>query len=262
LHLNGIPKLTMRLFFRQQGQGKPLIILHGLLGSSDNWHTLGKLFGEIFSVYLVDQRNHGRSPHNDEFNYKALTEDLEEFITENKIDKPSIIGHSMGGKTAMNFAVKSPESVDKLIVVDIVPKNYVVRHDRLIEGMKAIPLEEITSRDEADAALAGYEPDPAVRQFLLKNLSRNSVGKFAWKVNLPAVDQHLQEIGESMIYKGEFEGPTMFIHGRKSNYFEPGDEQLIKKIFPKAQFVMLDTGHWVQVEKPQEFAQTVLDFLK
>src|ERR1051325_4558561 len=153
----------MKLFFRQQGQGRPLIILHGLLGSSDNWHSLGKLFGERFSVYLVDQRNHGQSPHSDEINYKLMTEDLEDFIKENKIGKANIIGHSMGGKTAMNFAVKNPGLVDKLIIVDIVPKYYVVRHDRLIEGMKAVPLNEITTRQEAEVILSGYEPDPVVR---------------------------------------------------------------------------------------------------
>ena len=222
----------MKLFFRQQGQGKPLIILHGLLGSSDNWHSLGKLFAETFSVYIIDQRNHGQSPHSNEFNYTVLTEDLEEFIAENKIVKPHIIGHSMGGKTAMNFAVKNPSGVDKLIVVDIVPKKYVVRHDRLIEGMKAIPLEEITTRAEAEVALAGYEPDPIVRQFLLKNLARDSDGKFLWKVNLPAIDEHLQETGEGMVYKGVFQGSTLFINGKKSDYYKDGDDAAIRKIFP------------------------------
>lgn len=252
----------MKLFFRQQGQGKPLIILHGLLGSSDNWHSLGKLFAESFSVYILDQRNHGQSPHSDEFNYKVLTEDLEAFIHENKIEKPHIIGHSMGGKTAMNFAVKNPSSVDKLIVVDIVPKKYVVRHDLLIEGMKAVPLEEITTRVEAEVALAGYEPDPVVRQFLLKNLSRDSEGKFFWKVNLPAIDKHLQETGDGMMYKGTFGGPTLFINGKRSDYYNEGDDVSIKKIFPKADITSLDTGHWVQAEKPQEFSQVVLQFLK
>jgi esterase len=252
----------MKLFFRQQGQGKPLIILHGLLGSSDNWHTLGKLFAETFSVYIVDQRNHGQSPHSDEFNYKLLTEDLEEFVKENKIEKSHIIGHSMGGKTAMNFAVKNPASVDKLIVVDIVPKEYVVRHNRLIDGMKAIPLDKITTRGEAEAALARYEPDPVVRQFLLKNLARDSDGKFIWKVNLSAIDQHLQETGDGMIYQGTFGGPTLFINGKKSDYYQAGDDELIKKIFPNSQITSLDTGHWVQAEKPQEFSQLVLQFLK
>lgn len=252
----------MKLFFRQQGQGKPLIILHGLLGSSDNWHSLGKLFAETYSVYLLDQRNHGQSPHSDEFNYKALTEDLEEFVKEQKIEQADIIGHSMGGKTAMNFAVKNPKAVDKLIVVDIVPKKYVVRHDRLIEGMKSIGLDNITARTEAEVALAGYEPDPAVRQFLLKNLARDANGKFMWKVNLAAIDKHLQETGDGMVYKGTFNGPTLFINGRKSDYYAEGDDQAIRKIFPAAQFVTLDTGHWVQAEKPQEFSQAVLQFLK
>ncbi len=238
-----------------------MIILHGLLGSSDNWHTLGKIFAENFSVYLVDQRNHGLSPHREEFNYEVLTEDLEEFIKDNKIEEPHLIGHSMGGKVAMNFAVKNPKIIDKLMVVDIVPKNYLVRHDRLIEGMKAIPLNEITARSEAEVALARYEPDVAVRQFLLKNLSRNGEGKFSWKVNLTAIDAHLQEIGKGMIYKGTFDNPTLFINGKNSNYFQVGDEALIQKIFPSAQFATLDTGHWVQAEKPQEFAQTVLNFL-
>lgn len=251
----------MKLFFRQQGQGKALIILHGLLGSSDNWHSLGRLFAENFSVYLIDQRNHGQSPHSDEINYQLMTQDLEDFMRENKIDKAHFIGHSMGGKTVMNFAVKNPQKVEKLIVVDIVPKYYVVRHDRLIEGMKAIPLDEITSRSEAEIVLSGYEPEAAVRQFLLKNLTRNDEGKFMWRPNLHAIDEHLDEIGEGMVYPGAFNGESLFINGDKSNYFADGDQGLIKKIFPKAKFVSLHTGHWVQAEKPQEFAQTVQQFL-
>ncbi len=172
---------------------------------------MGKLFAETFSVYIVDQRNHGQSPHSDEFNYKVLTEDLEEFIKENKIENPHIIGHSMGGKTAMNFAVKDPSGVDKLIIVDIVQKNMLYVTTRLIEGMKAIPLDEITSRSEAEVALAGYEPDPVVRQFLLKNLARDNEGKFIWKVNLPAIDQHLQETGEGMIYKRHFQEAPLYL---------------------------------------------------
>jgi len=251
----------MKLFFRQQGQGQALIILHGLLGSSDNWHSLGRLFAETFSVYLVDQRNHGQSPHSDEINYKLMTEDLESFMKENKIEKAHLIGHSMGGKTVMNFAVKNPSMVDKLIVVDIVPKYYVVRHDRLIEGMKAIPLDEITSRSEAEVVLSGYEPDAAVRQFLLKNLTRTDEGKFKWRPNLHAIDEHLDEIGEGMVYEGSFTRESLFVNGDRSRYFEDGDQDLIKKIFPNAKFVTLNTGHWVQAEKPQEFAQTVLQFL-
>jgi pimeloyl-ACP methyl ester carboxylesterase len=190
-----------------------------------------------------------------------MTEDLENFMNVNNIDSANLIGHSMGGKTVMNFAVKNPAKVIKLIVVDIVPKYYVVRHDRLIEGMKAIPLDEITTRSEAEVILSGYEPDPAVRQFLLKNLTRDDENKFQWRPNLHAIDEHLDEIGEGMVYPGSFDGDSLFVNGEKSHYFADGDQTLIKKIFPEAKFTTLNTGHWVQAEKPQEFAQVVLQFL-
>src|SRR5258706_1372362 len=167
----------------------------------------------------------------------------------------------MCGQIAMKFAVKNPMIVYKLIIVDIIQKYYVFRHDRLIEGMKAIPLDEITTRSEAEVVLSGYEPEVAVRQFLLKNLTRNDDGKFTWRPNLHAIDEHLDEIGEGMVYQGSFNGESLFVNGNKSNYFADGDQELIKKIFLKAKFVSLNTGHWVQAEKPQEFAQTVLQFL-
>jgi pimeloyl-ACP methyl ester carboxylesterase len=251
----------MKLFFRQSGQGQPLIILHGLLGSSDNWFTLAKKFSENYSVYLIDQRNHGQSPHSDVFDYKAMTEDLEEFIRDHEIQNPHIIGHSMGGKTAMNFAVKHPDRVNKLIIVDIVPKTYFVKHDSLIEGMEAIPLSSITNRTEAEMILSEYEDDQAVRQFLLKNLSRDSEGKFFWKVNLPVLSKNLQLIGAELQYDGTFDKPSLFIYGKKSDYFKIGDDTLIQSRFTKAKFVTLDTGHWVQAERPLEFAELVLQFL-
>ena len=251
----------MKLFFRQSGQGQPLIILHGLLGSSDNWFTLAKKFSETYSVYLIDQRNHGQSPHSDDFDYKVMTEDLEEFIRDNGIQNPHIIGHSIGGKTAMNFAVKNPDQVSKLVIVDIVPKIYFVKHDSLIDGMEAIPLASITNRTEAEMILSEHEGDQAVRQFLLKNLSRNSDGKFFWKVNLPVLNKNLQLIGADLQYEGTFDKPSLFIYGKKSDYFKTGDDKLIQNRFTKAKFVTLETGHWVQAEKPQEFAEVVLQFL-
>lgn len=252
----------MKLFFRQSGQGRPLIILHGLLGSSDNWFTLAKKFSETFQVFLVDQRNHGQSPHSDDFDYKLMTEDLEEFIYDHKLEKPNIIGHSMGGKTAMNFAVKNPDQVDKLIVVDIVPKPYIVKHDRLIDGMEAIPLASVSSRTEAENILSEYESETAVRQFLLKNLSRDGEGKFFWKVNLAVISKNIQLIGADLQYPGSFSGPSLFIHGSRSDYHKPGDEDLIRSMFKQAEFAVLDTGHWVQAEKPQEFSEVVLNFLQ
>jgi pimeloyl-ACP methyl ester carboxylesterase len=238
-----------------------LIILHGLFGSSDNWFTLAKVFAEKFTVYLVDQRNHGQSPHTDEFNYKLLTEDLAAFIKEHHIEKPHIIGHSMGGKTAMNFAVKYPDVLDKLIVVDIAPKSYPVHHDHILEGLHEIDLNTLTSRTEADKLLSRHVPEPDVRQFLLKNLARNSEGKFEWRVNIHAIDEHIEEIGAGMQFDGQYTGETLFIKGVRSNYYAPGDEENILKIFQAAQFVTLNTGHWVQAEDPKGFAETVLKFL-
>jgi len=252
----------MKLFFRQSGQGRPLIILHGLFGSSDNWFSLAKVFAEHYTVYLVDQRNHGQSPQSDDFDYQLLTEDLAKFIHDHHLDKPDIIGHSMGGKTAMNFAVKYPDQIGKLIVVDIAPKQYPVHHDHILDGLHDIDLNTLTSRTEADTLLSRQVPEPDVRQFLLKNLARNSEGKFEWRVNIHAIDEHIEEIGAGMQYEGQFVGPTLFIKGARSNYYALGDEENILRIFPAAQFVTLNTGHWVQAEDPKAFAETVFGFLK
>jgi esterase len=252
----------MNLFFRKAGEGQPLIILHGLFGSSDNWFSLSKVFAESFTIYTIDQRNHGQSPHSDDFNYRLLAEDLEEFLVQHKIESPIVIGHSMGGKTAMNLAIKNPSSIDKLIVVDIMPKSYPVHHDTILDGLTAIPLATLASRNEADKILSESVPEVDVRQFLLKNLSRNSESKFEWKINLTALGNHIEEIGAGMQYDGEFNKQTLFIKGAKSNYYKLGDEELMVKYFPKAKVETLDTGHWVQAEKPQEFTQTVLNFLK
>ena len=251
----------MKLFYRHSGEGSPLIILHGLFGSSDNWFSLAKVFAQHFSVYLLDQRNHGQSPQSDEFNYQLLAEDLHFFVQEHHLHKPHIIGHSMGGKTAMNFAVKYSDLLSKLIVVDIVPKSYPVHHDHILDGLDAIDINALTSRNEADLILSQHVPEPDVRQFLLKNLYRTSEGKFQWRVNLRAIDNHIEEIGAGMQYSGTFGGPTLFINGVRSNYFKPGDEKLIQSLFPSAQIITLDTGHWVQAEKPKDFAETAISFL-
>ena len=251
----------MKLHFRKSGEGNPLIILHGLFGSSDNWFTLAKTFAQHFSVYLVDQRNHGQSPHSDEMNYGLLAEDLENFVEEHNIARPSIIGHSMGGKAVMNFAVKYPTHIDKMIVVDIVPKDYPVHHDAIIDGMKAVPLETLVSRSEADSLLSAYVPELDVRQFLLKNLMRKPEGGFAWRVNLHALEQNIEALGVGMFYSGKHDGPCLFIRGEKSNYYSTGDEKLIQSIFPHAKFSVMNTGHWVQAENPEEFAQVALKYL-
>lgn len=251
----------MELFYREYGQGEPLIILHGLFGSADNWMTQARMLSERFHVYTVDQRNHGLSPHSPDQDYLAMTEDLNDFFVQRGLKKAIVLGHSMGGKTAMNFSLKYPDKASKLIVVDIMPKAYPVHHDKILDGLKAMPLKELTSRNQADEVLSRYVDEPDVRQFLLKNLSRAQEGGFVWKINLAAIDQNIKEMTATLVVQGEYTGPTLFIIGERSNYYAFGDEHLIVKYFPNYKMVELQTGHWVQAEKPKEFVDTVLSFL-
>ena len=251
----------MKLFFREQGQGQPIIIMHGIFGSSDNWLTQSKILSEKFRVISLDRRNHGQSPHDETFDYQSMANDLLLFIKEHTLENPIVIGHSMGGKVAMNFAVAHPEMLERLIVVDISPRPYNLEHYVIIDGLKSIPIKSITSRNEADEALIPYVPEADVRQFLLKNLQRKPEGGFAWKINLPVIDKNLSKIGLDLQYNGTFEKPTLFIRGGRSKYVRDEDMTHIKEVFPKAQLETLDTGHWVQAEKPKEFVETVLKWL-
>ena len=183
----------MKLNFKKTGTGKPLVILHGLFGSADNWFSIAKELEKDFTLYLVDQRNHGDSPHSEEWNYGVMVEDLKELIDEEGLDRIYLMGHSMGGKTAMNFAVEYPERVDRLIVADIAPRYYEVHHQTILEGLNSIKLDQIKSRKEADDQLAKYIDEVGIRQFLLKSLGRNSEG-FVWKINLPVITENIEEI--------------------------------------------------------------------
>ncbi|MEI9919494.1 MAG: alpha/beta fold hydrolase [Bacteroidota bacterium] len=251
----------MKLFYREAGQGTTLIILHGLFGSSDNWFSLSKVFATKYRVFTIDQRNHGQSPHSDEHDYKLLTEDLEEFIDEHQLDKPIILGHSMGGKVAMNFALKEPDKTGKLIVVDIMPKPYPLHHDHILRGMKSLDLSALQSRGQAEEILASQIPKIDERQFIMKNLARNEQKGFEWKLNLASLDANIGKMGEALQYDGKYTGPTLFIRGAKSGYYKPGDEKEVEKYFPNVEWNVMDTGHWVQAEQPKEFEKVVLDWL-
>lgn len=253
---------AMKLFFREytpaQDSGKqPIVILHGLFGSSDNWLTQAKLFSSDYKVFTVDQRNHGQSPHDDTWDYKSMVSDLNTFFEDHHINDAIVIGHSMGGKTAMNFALAHPDKVSKLIIVDISPRYYDLEHYTILEGLNAMNLAEITSRNEADAQLSQYVPEPDVRQFLLKNLQRKAEGGFSWKINLPVISKNLSNIGVDLLYKGTFDKPTLFIRGGRSRYVPDADWPRIQEVFPNALLETMDTGHWVQAEKPQEFVDIV-----
>lgn len=231
------------------------------MGSSDNWLPQAKLLSEHYHVWVLDQRNHGQSPHSEVFNYSVLSEDILEFIQEHQLENSIILGHSMGGKAAMNFALAHPDMLDRLIVVDIAPKTYEVRHDYIVEGLKAVPMDTIQTRQQADEELAKHLSNEAVRQFLLKNLMRKPEGGFGWRINLPVIDKNIEVIGGKLIFDGSFEKRTLFVRGIKSDYILDSDREVIKNIFPNSTLVSLDTGHWVQAEKPAEFVQVVLNFL-
>ena len=251
----------MKLFYRELGQGQPMIIMHGIFGSSDNWLTQARHFSANYHVITLDLRNHGQSEHHPDFDYPVMANDLNEFIDSKGLKDAIVIGHSMGGKVAMNFAIAHPDKLAKLIVVDIAPKPYNLEHYVILDGLKAIPIDTLTSRQEADEVLSKFVPEADVRQFLLKNLQRKSEGGFTWKLNLPVIDKNLKNIGLDLQFDGKFEKPTLFIRGSRSRYVHDADMERIKKIFPKAELVSMDTGHWVQAEKPQEFVDVVTKWL-
>lgn len=253
----------MKLSYRKLGEGKPLFILHGLFGSSDNWQTLGKGFAEHFTVYLIDQRNHGQSPHSDESSYEVMSEDIKELADDEGLDKIMLIGHSMGGKVAMQFAVKYPERVEKLVVVDIGPKKYPVTNQFILDAIDSLDLAEFKNRKEVDERLAPMIPDFGTRQFLLKNLYWNDAQQLDWKFNYPALKQHIKAVGDvTPIPDGPIDVPALFVKGEKSDYIFQGDIKLITSMFPQAELVTIPgAGHWVHADKPQEFYKEVLEFL-
>lgn len=251
----------MKLHFREYGNGRPMVILHGLFGSSDNWLTQAKMFASDYHVFTVDLRNHGLSPHDDAFDYSSMVSDLDEFFREHDLSGAILIGHSMGGKAAMNFAISHPDAVGKLIIVDIAPRSYDLEHYVIADGLAAIPIEKLSSRKEAEDILADYVSDLGTRQFLLKNLQRKSEGGFSWKMNLPVIREKLANIGVDLVSEGKFERPTLFVRGARSSYIVDSDVRRIKEIFPGAEIQSMDTGHWVQAEKPSEFVALVTDWI-
>lgn len=252
----------MKLHYRKIGDsGQPLFILHGLFGSSDNWQTLAKKFSENYTVYLVDQRNHGRSPHSIEFSYDLMISDFAELIDDLELDKINLLGHSMGGKTAIGFAAEYPELIDKLIVVDISYKQYPMHHEQILEGLKAIDLDIIKTRGAADKKLSEHIDNFAIRQFLLKNLYWESKGQLGWRINIPVLSNEIEKIIEE-IYFRNIDSKTLFIRGELSNYILDNDYNEIKQKFPNSSITTIkDVGHWVHAESPELFYTTIIKFL-
>lgn len=261
----------MKLFYRKYGEGPPLIILHGLYGSSDNWVSVGKELAKNFEVYLVDQRNHGNSPHTADHNYSLMKEDLHEFMEQQAIDKAIIVGHSMGGKTAMFFAADYPEKISRLIVVDISPRSYKTTsstqlkiHESIIRAMYNVDFYGIQNRQEIDEILAKSIPDNRIRQFLLKNVNRSKNNEYSWSINIKTIKNELPHIMDGLNDNHpEITGfPVLFIHGEKSDYILDEDKKSIYSIFPYADFESIpNAGHWLHAEQPELFLKTVTDFI-
>lgn len=253
----------MKLHATILGEGTPLLILHGFLGMSDNWKTLGRQFSEEgFEVHLIDQRNHGRSPHSDDFDYTLLARDIDEYCKDHDLEKCVLLGHSMGGKVAMLTAALFPHLIEKLVVVDIAPKYYAPHHQQILEGLQAVDEASLSSRSEAEDLLSEYVADPGVRLFLLKNLYWKSKGKLALRLNLRALIKNIEAVGEALPEDAYFNEPSLFVKGERSNYITKEDEALIQKHFPLAQIVSIpDAGHWVHAEDKNAFSAAVMQFL-
>jgi len=252
----------VKLHFRTWGGGFPLIILHGLLGSLDNWQPLSRRCGAHFKVFAVDQRNHGCSPHSDEFGYEVMSRDLLEFMQTHGLAGAHLLGHSMGGKTAMHFALHHPDLVGKLVVVDMASRAYPPQHAATLEALLALDLKPFSAREPIDAALAGFVPEAELRQFLLKNLRRDPAGAFRWKVNLRSILENYRHLNAALAADRPFSKPALFVRGGKSDYVRDADFDLIRGIFPQAEFQTIPgAGHWVQADAPEAFLKVVVEFL-
>ena len=252
------------LYSKIEGEGKPLLILHGFLGMSDNWKTIGQQFAvDGFQVHLLDLRNHGRSFHSDEFSYELMVQDVYDYCKVNNLKKINIIGHSMGGKTAMLFAVTYPELVEKLIVADIGPKFYPQHHQTILEGLNAVDFSKKPSRNEVEEILSNFIRDFGTRQFLMKSLYWQEPGQLAFRFNLSVFNKKIEEIGKPLSENTVFTAPTLFIRGGNSNYILDSDFESIKKYFANSTIETIpNAGHWLHAENPKLFYEIASSFLK
>ena len=242
--------------------GQTLIVLHGLFGSLDNWKTQCQQLAEHFTVHALDLRNHGQSPHDAKMSYPSMAEDVLQYIKSQPLNQVCLLGHSMGGKVAMELALTHPSTVSKLIVADIAPKPYPPHHNEIFDALQRIDLATLKSRREADEQLKNRIDRPEVRGFLVKSLYRQDNKQFNWRFNLPVLIDQYAHLAAAPSHRGPFTGPTLFIKGGTSDYITQGDEKVIHQYFPAAQFKLIqNAGHWLHAEKPEVFTHIVRKFL-
>jgi esterase len=254
----------MKLFFRRFGNGKPVIILHGLFGISDNWVSIGKRLAENFTVYIPDLRNHGQSPHSMLFNFPALVEDLLEFTEDNKLENIILIGHSLGGIISMHFALQHSFIIRKIVVVDISLRKYqnYDDHRHIIDAMMGVDFSNVHKRSDIDKQLLNTIPSPKLRHFILKNVYWRDKDILDWRLNLTALNENLPLIFENTTEENKFSGPALFIRGGLSDYVRDEDLKEIYKKFPRAELLTIpNASHWVHADAPEEFLEIVLQFI-
>ena len=262
--------MSVELNHRISGQGEPLILLHGLFGSLENLGGVARRLEDGWQIHGLDQRNHGSSPHTDEMTYPAMASDVVAYMDAQGIDKAHLLGHSIGGKVAMQVALSYPERVLGIIVADISPVSYQPRHDAILEGMKNLDLRGVKSRTEADSRLAEYVETPGVRQFLLKNLERIPKDEieqddllFRWRLNLPVIDASYSNLSAAPEGDGPYDGSVLFIKGADSAYIQTKHQDTIQSLFPNAELKIIEgTGHWLHAEKADTFATLCRQFLE
>ena len=252
----------MQLHYKQLGRGEPLILLHGLFGSSDNWFGVASGLAEKFHLYIPDLRNHGQSPHAAFMDYPAMAADVTALMTALDLDSALVLGHSLGGKVAMQLALDQPHRVRKLIVADMAPRAYAPVHEPIFAALLALDLKAWASRTQIEETLAPEIPSLNLRRFLLKNLGRDAQGKFVWKMNLAGVAINYPHLCAALATDKSFAGPTLFLRGGKSNYITGDDEAEIRRLFTSARVETLETAaHWIHADAPEEFVRRVVDFL-
>jgi esterase len=253
----------VQLYFQAHGQGEPLVILHGLFGSSDNWGSISPKLADYFHVFAVDLRNHGRSGHDPQMSFSLMAEDLGELLRGQQLDHANVLGHSLGGKVAMQFGCSFPQRVKRLIIVDIAPRPYPPNHRPILTALMGLDLGAYTTRKEIEDALAPDIPDLSLRRFLLKNLARDSDGRFQWRMGLAEINQNYDRLCEGLHAAAPYRGPALFIRGESSAYLTPGDLPELQRLFSRAELKAIPRSeHLVHVENPSAFLEVTLEFLR